>query len=598
MYIYIAKLSDIWYNEVIFCTKRDSMYLKKMKQKNGRIYLSIADGYYDKLKGHSRTVTIEKLGYLDDLEKKYEDPIAFFTEKVEKLKIEKAQLKSPISIVFSSSEKLVNNFAYRKNFGYSVLSQIYHDLAIDKFLVSRQRSTKMEFSSNNIMKLLVFSRLLNPASKRKTFNDRARYFENANYSLDDIYRCLTFFNKHSSALQLWINDRIKQLYRRDSSLVYYDVTNYYFEIDEPDELRKKGVSKEHRPNPIVQMGLFMDAAGIPITFQLFPGNTNDCLTLRPNLSRIQKEYSLGKVIVVADKGMTTGDNIYYILSAKNGYVFSMSVRGADKELKNYVLKEEGYEWYGTEYKRKSRLYPRTIFVTATNGKKIKKTVDEKQVIFYSEKYAKRAKAQRDATVAKALELIKNPGKFTRSTSYGAAGYVKNINFDKNTGEIIAPQKALKLDEDRLHKEEALDGYYAIITSEYKESADRIIDIYRGLWRIEESFRITKSDLEARPVYVSREDHIQAHFLTCFISLVIARILEMNLEHKYSIRHILESLSKADCTYMKQNYYLFDYYDDVLKDIENIFDIDFSKRVRTLGEIKKKLADTKKDKITL
>ncbi|MDF2632345.1 MAG: transposase [Caproiciproducens sp.] len=277
------------------------------------------------------------------------------------------------------------------------------------------------------MKLLVFSRLLQPASKRKTFEDRARYFENTHYSLDDVYRCLTFFNQHNSALQLWLHDRIKQLYRQDSRLVYYDVTNYYFEIDEPDQVRRKGVSKEHRPNPIVQMGLFMDAAGIPITFQLFPGNTNDCLTLRPSLSRIQKQYQLGKVIVVADKGMTTGDNIYYILSAKNGYVFSMSIRGADKQLKEYVLQEDGYVWFGSEYKRKSRLYPKTILVSATNGKKMKKVVDEKQVIFYSEKYAKRAKADRAATLAKALELIKNPGKFTRATSHGAAGYVKKYS---------------------------------------------------------------------------------------------------------------------------------------------------------------------------
>jgi len=504
----------------------------------------------------------------------------------------------PVSIDFFPEEKLERNLTYRKNFGYAVLSQIYHDLEINKFLINRQRSTKIDFSSNNIMKLLVYSRLLNPASKRKTFEARTRYFEKDNYSLDDVYRCLSFLNKHSSTLQLWINDRIKQLYGRDSDLVYYDVTNYYFEIDDTDELRKKGVSKEHRPNPIVQMGLFMDAMGIPITFQLFPGNINDCLTLRPNLSRIQKEYGLGKVIIVADKGMNTGDNIYYILSAKNGYVFSMSLRGADKELKNYVLNEDGYEWYGTEYKRKSRLYPRTILVTATNGKKIKKVVDEKQVVFYSEKYAQRAKAERAATITKALDLINNPGKYTRATSYGAAGYVKNINFDKNTGEIISPQKILQLDEDKLREEEALDGYYAIITSEYKVSADRIIEIYRGLWKIEESFRITKSDLEARPVYVSREDHIQAHFLTCFVALVIARILEMKLEHKYSIGQLLDSLNKAECTHMKQNYYLFDYYDDVLEDIKNVFNIDFSKRVRSLGEIKKFLADTKKGKNTL
>jgi len=574
------------------------MYLKKTRQKNGRIYLSIVDGYYDKGKGHSRTITIEKVGYLDELEKQHEDPIAFFNERVQVLKKEKAERKSPVSIEFSHDEKLTYDYAYRKNFGYSVISQIYHELEIDKFLINKQRSSKINFNSNDIMKLLVFSRLLHPASKKKTFEGRNRYFEKNNYSLDNVYRCLSFFNKHSSSLQLWLNDRIKQQYGRSTDLVYYDVTNYYFETDTLDDLRKKGVSKEHRPNPIVQMGLFMDNMGIPITFELFPGNTNDCLTFRPGLSRIQKEYNLGKIIVVADKGMTTGDNIYYTLSGKNGYVFSMSVRGADKKFKEYVLDERGYEWYGSEYKRKSRLYPRTILVTARNGKKLKKVVDEKQVIFYSEKYAKKAKADRAKTIAKAIDIINSPGKYSRATSHGAAGYIKNIAFDKETGEILSPQKLLELDVEKLQEEEALDGYYAIVTSEYKEHDDHIIDIYRGLWRIEESFRVTKSDLEARPVFVSREEHIQAHFLTCFIALIIARIIELKLDHKYSIGRILESLAKSECTHMKQNYYLFDYFDDVLEDIGSIFQLDFSKRIRSLGEIKKILASTKKSQNSL
>jgi len=443
------------------------------------------------------------------------------------------------------------------------------------------------------MKLLVFSRLLNPASKKKTFESRDKYFEKTNFSLDDVYRCLTFFNKQKESLQLWLNDRIKETYGRDTNLVYYDVTNYYFETDKFDDLKKRGVSKEHRPNPIVQMGLFIDSNGIPITYQLFPGNTNDCLTYRPNLSRIKKEYNLRKVVVVADKGMTTGDNIWYTLSAKDGYVFSMSVRGGDKELKNYVLNDTGYEWLGTEYKRKSRLYPRTISVSGANGKKLKKVVDEKQVVFYSEKYAKKAKVEREMLVAKAQDLIASPGKYTKSTSHGAAGYIKNIAFDKETGEILTPTKSLQLDYERLQEDEALDGFYVIATSEYHESDDRIIEMYRGLWKIEESFRVTKSDLEARPVFVSIEEHIQAHFLTCFIALVIARILEMQMKNKYSITKLLESLDKAECTHLQQNYYLFDYFDDVLNDVGSMFDIDFSKRVRSIGEIKKILADTKK-----
>jgi transposase len=574
------------------------MYLKKTPQKNGRIYLSIVDGYYDKEKKYSRQVTIEKLGYLDDLEKEYDDPIAFFTERVNQLKKEKAEKLAPITFEFQHNELVDISTNYRKNFGHSALSSIYHELEIDKFLINRQRSRKFNFNSNNIMKLLVFSRLLAPDSKKKTYENRNVFFDKDDYSLDDVYRCLTFINEHSANLQLWINDKVKEHYNRDTSLVYYDVTNYYFEIDEQDELRRKGVSKEHRPNPIVQMGLFMDNQGIPITYELFPGNTNDCLTYRPGLSRIQKEYGLGKIIVVADKGMTTGDNIYYTLSAKNGYVFSMSVRGADKELKKYVLDQEGYIWSGEEYKRKSRLYPRTIQVTSTNGKKLKKTVDEKQVVFYSEKYAKRARAEREAALSKAINLVNNPGSYTRATSYGAAAYVKNITFDKETGEILNDGRLLELDKEKIREEEQLDGYYVIVTSEYKENDDKVIDMYRGLWRIEESFRVTKSDLEARPVFVSREEHINAHFLTCFVSLVIARILEIRLGRKYSIGQLINSLKKSECTLLKENYYVFDYYDEVLKEIGTEFGIDFSKRIRRLGEIKNILADVKKGKITL
>ena len=571
------------------------MYLKKTPSSNGRIRLSIVDSYYDKAKKCSRQITVESLGFLDELEKEYDDPISFFSERVEQLKEEKKHKKAPITFVFQDTDKIDQDTALRKNFGHAALSKIYHELGIHTFLTNRQRHTKDDYDADTIMKLLVYSRLLNPASKKKTFENRDWFFEKDNYSLDDVYRCLTFFNKHKESLQFWINDKIKELYGRDTSLIYYDVTNYYFETDKIDDFRKKGVSKEHRPNPIVQMGLFIDNKGLPITYELFPGNTNDCLTYRPNFARIKKEYNLGRVITVADKGMTTGDNIWYTTHTptKDGYVFSMSVRGSDKELKQYVLDENGYQWLGTEYKRKSRLYPRTIQITSSDGKKIKKVVHEKQVVFYSEKYDKRAKADRAVALAKAQDLISNPGSYTRATSYGAAKYVKNINFDKETGEILNPTQLLELDMDKLREEEALDGYYIIVTSEYKESDDKIIDIYRGLWKIEESFRVTKSDLEARPVFVSTQDHIEAHFLICFVALVIARILEMKTEHKYSITKLLETLSKAECSYIQQNYYLFDYFNDILNDIGNISNIDYSKKIRSLGEIKKILASTKK-----
>lgn len=568
------------------------MFLKKsFNKKTGRTYLAIVHGYRDN-KGVSRSKTVRSLGYLDELEKEYDDPIAYFTNEAKIMDEQRLLDNAPISFVINKDELIPTDSTNRKNFGYAALSKIYHELGIHTFLINRQRHSKEEYDANLIMKLLVFSRLLDPSSKKKAYEERGRFFEKDNYSLDDVYRCLSFLSKHKDNLQVWLNDRIKHNYGRDSSLVYYDVTNYYFETDKTNDLKKKGFSKERRPNPIVQMGLFIDNNGIPITYELSPGNVNDCLTYRPNLAKIKKEYELGKVVVVADKAMTTGDNIWYTLSSKDGYVFSMSVRGATKELKDYVLDENGYSWLGSKYKRKSRLYPRTIQVSATNGKKIKKTVDEKQVIFYSEKYDKRAKAERAVTIAKAQELISNPGKYTQATSYGASGYIKNIEFDKETGEIIESSKKLSLDLEKLKEDEKYDGYYVIVTSEYKESDDRIIDMYRGLWRIEESFRVTKTDLQARPVHVSRNDRIEAHFLTCFVALIIARLLEMQLERKYSIGRILESLGKAECSHIQENYYLFDYYDDVLEEIGEKLGIDFSKKVLSLGEIKNILGQVK------
>ena len=571
------------------------MYLKQTKTRNGRIYLSITDGYYDKAKKTSRSVTVESIGYLDELVKIYDDPIAHFQKKVEQLKEEKKARKAPINFTFYDTDRLCVGDDLRKNFGYAALSKIYHELEIDKFLINRQRHSKEEYDANTIMKMLVYSRILAPASKKASYDNREWFFEKTDYSLDDVYRCLGFFNKHKENLQVWMNDRIKEKYGRDTSLIYYDVTNYYFETDNQTDFLRKGVSKEHRPNPIVQMGLFMDNNALPITYELFAGNTNDCLTYRPNFGRIKKQFDLGRVITVADKAMCTGDNIWYTINTptKDGYVFSMSVRGATKELKDFVLDETGYVWMGSEYKRKSRNYPRTIKVTGVSGKKLEKQVDEKQVVLWSEKYAKRAKAEREAALAKARDLTIHPGNYTRATSYGAAKYVKKVDFDKETGEILTASSELDINEELIREEELLDGYYVLVTSEMDEPDDKIIDMYRGLWKIEESFKLTKSELEARPVYVWTQEHIEAHFLTCFVALTLTRILEMKLENKYSSGRIIESLTKSECSLLQQNYYHFDYYDEILKDIGKVTGIDFSKRIRTLGDIKQELADTKK-----
>ena len=574
------------------------MYLQKnINPKTKRVYLQIVHKYRDKETKKIRSKTIKSIGYLDELEKQYDDPIAYFSALAKKMDEERRETSSDYCLTINRQERLPVGTDLTKNFGYAAASLIYHQLGIHSFLKNRQRHTKEMYDANVITQLLIYNRLLFPGSKKAAFENRTRFFEKTNYSLDDIYRCLSFLNKHREAMQIWLNQKIKENYGRDSSLIYYDVTNYYFETDNQDEFIRKGVCKEHRPNPIVQMGLFMDNNGIPVTYELFPGNTNDCLTYRPNFGRIKKQFDLGRVICVADKGMTTGDNIWYTINtpAHDGYVFSLSVRGAEKALKKYVTDEKDYVWIGKEYKCKSRKCPRTIHVTTVSGKKMDKLVDEKQIVFWSEKYAKRARAERDAALAKAQDLAAHPGKYNRATSYGAAKYVKKIEYDKETGEILTASSVLDIDEDLIEEEKALDGYYVLLTSEMDTPDNEIIDIYRGLWKIEESFKVTKSELESRPVFVWTHEHIEAHFLTCFIALTIARILEMKLNYQYSIRKILDSLARSNCCIIEENLYLFTYYDEVLRDLKKITGIEFDHKVLTLKEIKKYLGDTKKSK---
>ena len=565
----------------------------QVAKSNGRPYLTIVQGYRDPVTKKVRHKTVESLGYLEDLKKQYPDPIAHFREVVEDMNKKAALENQPVTINLNPKETLIENQSNRKNIGYAALSKLYHELGLHTFFSNKSRSFKSQFNTNNIMKLLVYSRILAPASKKKTYEEKDNYFENTNFSLDDVYRCLTQVINFKGSLQLHLHRKMKNKFGRSTELVYYDVTNYYFETDRQDEMKRKGVSKEHRPDPIVQMGLLIDTKGIPIMYDLFPGNTHDCETLMPILYKMKKEYHVGRIIVVADKGVNTADNIAYSLANGDGYVYSQTVRGGNKELKNYVLDESGYRQIGDDYKIKSRLYPREIAISNAKGGRSKVRIDEKQVIFYSADYDRKAKADREAALLKARDLVKNPSRYNKTISYGAAKYVKSLVFDPKTGEIMTTKQKPVFDEEKLRQEERFDGYYAIITSEWEKSDDEIIEIYRGLWRIEEAFKVTKSDLEARPVYLSTNDHIQAHFLICFVALVISRLLALCLGNKYSIARIVESLNKASGYYLEENWYVFDHADEITKKITESLRVDLSRKYLRLGDIKKILGATKK-----
>ena len=567
----------------------------KIGKSRGRDYLSIVSRFWDRESKTARTRTIQSLGYLDDLKKLYNDPLAHFRQVVAEMNDKAAKEKIAAHIVLDASARVVEADV-RKNLGYLALSQIYHELGLQTFFSNHSRKFNSRFSTNNIVKLLVFSRILSPGSKKATYLARHRYFENMDFSLEDVYHCLSEMSTMAESLQLHLHKKISQQYRRSGELVYYDVTNYYFEIDKADEMRKKGYSKEHRPNPIVQMGLFIDPAGIPISYRLFPGNTNDCETLIPILDDMRKSYGISRAIVVADKGINTAGNIASSSRDDCGYVFSQSVRGASRELKDYVLSQSGYREKGEHFKIKSRIYNRYISVTDSKGSKTKVSVEEKQVAVYSSKYDRKAKRDRESIIAKACDMVANPAKYNRATSYGAAKYVKDLAFDKTTGEIIHAESKAVLDWAKISEEEKLDGYYVIITSELNKSDDEILEIYHGLWKIEKIFRVTKTDLETRPVYLSRQDRIEAHFLMCFLALTLAQILAIRLDNEYSISQIANSLNNASCSHVAENWYLCDHSDEVTSALRERMGIDLERKFISLGEIRKLAARVKRSSV--
>jgi transposase len=457
------------------------------------------------------------------------------------------------------------------------------------------------------MKMLVISKILNPGSKKRNYEEMGRYFDFEKkdaFSLTDVYRSLSHFATLEKDIQLLIHDRISKNYGRKLDLIYYDVTNYYFEIDEEDGLRKKGICKAGKRNPIVQMGLSMDSDGLPISYEIFPGNESEKLHLRPAIFELRDKYADSRVIAVADSAQNTGNNIFYLDSGKQGYVFSQSIRGADKEFKAYVVDESGYEWQGSDYKRKSRVIRREIQVDyeRKDGTLYKKKVliDQRQIVFYSEKYAIRARAKREAALLKAQKIADNPAAYTRATSYGALKYVKNVEVDKKTGELKPAKTKPLLDYDAIREDEKYDGYYAIVTNLFDEGKNKgkygdgqIIDIYRGLWRIEDSFRVSKSDLEARPIHLSREDRIKAHFLICFIALVIVRLIQKKIAYAYSPKVLIDAMNKIACSYADGNLYLFDFRNSVTDALGKAFEINFNRQFLTRSEIKKIIGNAKK-----
>ena len=620
-----------------------------LEKKSGRTLILFVEGYREQ--GKVKHLTVERIGYVDEFTDLYDDPVAHFkqvaTEKSVRLKQENKvvslDLRPDAILPFHEDTE---SYDCVKNIGYAALSSLFHALGIAKFFNDRRKAIGTSFNFTSIIKLLVYERVLAPGSKRAAWLGRHKYFDNMDFDLNAVYRSLSILPRYRERLLEMLNEKMVALYDRDSTLLFYDVTNYYFEIDNEDDFRKKGPSKEHRKTPIVQMGLFMDDKGFPVTYDLFEGNTHDSQTFTPMSEQVRAQLDMDHIIFVADKAMMSGDNVSEVITNHNGYIFSKSVRGATDLLKDTVRDLGGYIKFDeggnqiaphddltcVSFMYKVLDEVKDTYVKDAEGKRTRvKGVGHYQIIYWSAKYARIAKMDRQVAVEKALAASHAKSKDVIDNNHGKNKYLKTQVYDKKTKRKVDDYEAkIVFDFEKLEEDESLDGFYVIETNvtglrpfidargrqtgevekvfEGKSrwlkkegmlqlnrivTAQDIIDMYHGLWKIEQTFRVTKSELDARPVYVSRKDRIGSHFLICFIALLIVRILEHELDHEYSSNKIISSLRKATVVELDSTTFKTHYYDRILQKLKDRMNIEFGKNVYTRAAIRKMLAETKK-----
>jgi len=445
---------------------------------------------------------------------------------------------SKVTAVFDKDDD-ATAFSDPKNIGYFLLDSFYDKLGIYDVLNLHKSRTNIGYDLNGLAKLLVFGRVFDPDSKYATWQNRGNYLFNVTSSenLIEVYRALDALDAKSEAIQKRMNLKIKNSVGRDTDICFYDVTNYWFEIDDNDEdifdengelikegLRKSGPSKAKNRKPITQMGLFMDSNGIPISFKLFPGNHIDQTTLRPALRKTIGEMDFGRVIIVADGGLNSGKNLAHVVSSGNGYIVSKSAKGSDKKTKDWILEQTGYIVNKSEtFKLKSKIRERDI--EDENGEKIK--IKEKIISYFSHGQYARALHENKKFIDYLNAVIEFPDKLKDKQSK-LQKYLKKEQADKETGEIIKTISLLSLDMEKVQRDLGLMGYYTVMTSEIDMPDSEVIDKYHGLSRIEEAFKTTKSNLDGRPVFVRKPEHINAHFLVCFIALTMIKLIQYKI----------------------------------------------------------------------
>ncbi|TEB08677.1 IS1634 family transposase [Pelotomaculum propionicicum] len=531
------------------------MRLSISKSKNSTSLYVIKSTYENGV--HSSKI-VEKLGTVNELSKKLngQDPIEWAKKYIVELNQKEDKENREVIVKYSPSKVIAKGEQRSFNGGYLFLQQIYYRLRLDKVCTKISRKYKFTFDLNSVLSRLLYARIIYPSSKLATFQLSTRFIEQPVFELQHIYRALEVIAKEADLIQssLYINSL--KISKRNTGVLYYDCTNYFFEIEQEEGLKQYGVSKEHRPNPVVQMGLFMDGDGIPLAFSINKGNTNEQLTLKPLEEKILSDFDLSRFIVCTDAGLASEGNRKFNNKGERAFITTQSIKKLKAHLKKWALDPKGwsldddgrtYDITGLDQtKDKDKVFHKERWMKE-NG------LEQKIVVTYSIKYRDYQRNIRNSQIERAQKAIaSNPGKLKK---YNPNDYKRFIEKSHCTADgEVAEHEILTINTELISNEEAYDGFYAVCTN-LEDDASAIIRVNKRRWEIEECFRIMKSEFKARPVYLSRDDRIEAHFMTCFISLVIYRLLEKKLNGKYTCQEIINGLREMDFLEIKGDGYV-------------------------------------------
>jgi transposase len=524
---------------------RAIMTLTKSKSKNSTsLYItkSIREN------GKKRSIVVEKLGTVAELSKALDgrDPIEWAEEYVETLRKAEKEGRREIILRYSPTKLIVKDMQRLYLGSYLFLQRIYYDLGLDKICNKITQKYKYEYELNSILSRLVYGRIIFPTSKSGTHELSRKFLEPPQFELQHIYRALEVIGLEADYIQSELYKNSTKTISRKTGVLYYDCTNYFFEIEQEEGLKQYGYSKEHRPSPIVQMGLFMDGDGMPLAFSIHEGNTNEQTTLKPLEKKILSDFELSKFVVCTDAGLSSAANRKFNDVWGRAFITTQSVKKLKKHLKDWAVSPSGWYLSGGDTRKKQIYNIQEINEDEHKDSTFYKEewinedkLEQRLIVTYSVKYKDYQRKIRDGQVARAEKLIvTNPTKLKKANQNDFKRFVGKVHTTKN-GEI-AEKDYYYIDKQTIKNEEIYDGLYAVCTN-LEDAVVDIVKVNQRRWEIEECFRIMKHEFKARPVYVKRDERIKAHFMTCFISLLIFRILEQRLDHKFTCPQIIKEL---------------------------------------------------------